>query len=161
MFFSSTTFDFPSPSNVKKPRISRNISRSSMLSCEWDRWMTPYVGCHYGRCPLYQDPISRYPLSILHHFSPSSYLFISLTTHEKTQLFAIWFDRISVRPHFQSQKKNVLSRYFLWVMIGPWILPSKNYWGIVSSKVCWFLLQTGPFPFVCSELNLFSGSYAC
>ena len=24
-------------------------------------WMTPYVGGHYGQCPLYQSPISRYP----------------------------------------------------------------------------------------------------
>ena len=71
----------------------------------------------------------------------------------------IWLDFSAT--HFQSQKKNVLSRYLLWVMIEPWILPSKNYWGFVSSRVCWFLVQTCPFPFVCSELNLFSGSYTC
>ena len=71
----------------------------------------------------------------------------------------IWLN-FSATP-FSVTKKECLVTISFVDNDSPWILPSKNYWGFVSSRVCWFLLQTCPFPFGYSELNLFSGSYAC
>ena len=113
-------------------------------------------GVHCIKTPYHDIPCQYFTIS------PPRLIFLSRLPPMKRPN-CLQYDLIEFQcdPILSHKKKNVLSRYLLWIMIEPWILPSKNYWGIVSSRVCWFLLQICTFPFVCSELNLFSGSYAC
>ena len=94
-------------------------------------WMTPYVGGHYGQCPLYQSPISRYPpvnTSPFVLFFLSFYLFILLHSPGRT------YDQPPGHNFLSANSASKKAKVNYWACITRSINATMNFSGSKSLK---------------------------